>query len=302
MASIAFILLLVVAAIGIAVLLARVFKGPCGRQQSIEAQVALETVRPTLLAAEATNTSAPTALKRVGVDDVLAISLDRSPRWHAHTVPQMLAAGFVEKDFRRWRAVNGRALSERALQQLLTPNRQYVLQCSEQQLSGDDGRYTLGAVGCALSHWAAWYHVATHPDVRAALVVEDDVEFDVTNAPQRIAALVREAGEFDIMRLDAVPSAREHRMCYRSEPFSEHLVRERGLTYSAAAYVVTKRGARKLLHRALPLYEHIDHHPSYLAALYPTTFVALQVPRSKAFVRQNRLLQSTIRTRYSDRK
>lgn len=226
--------------------------------------------------------------------------MDGSPRWLENTVPNMQAGGFAETDYRRWRAVKGASLPPATLNHLLTPNRQYVATCAEQQRKGaEESQYSLGAVGCAMSHWAAWYHVANDPNVRAALILEDDVFFRVPDAPQQIAALVREAKgieNFDFLRLDAWPSPSSHRMCSKSRPFSEHMRQELGLTYSFTGYIVTKQGARKLLHRALPLYEHIDHHPSYLAALYPNEFFALMVPNEKAILHQNRALPSTIRT------
>lgn len=260
--------------------------------------VALETVAQTL-----NDSGAPTAnalLQSVGVDDAMVISMDGSPRWSEHTVPNMEKGGFTASDYRRWRAVKGASLSSERLGQLLTPNRQYVATCAEQQRKGaDESQYSLGAVGCALSHWAAWHHVANNDKVRAALVLEDDVFFRVPDAPRQIASLVQEAGgidKFDFLRLDAWPSPASERMCSKSRSFSERLRQELGLTYSFTGYVVTKQGARKLLHRALPLYEHIDHHPSYLAALYPRDFIALMVPNEKAILHQNRALPSTIRT------
>mgnify|MGYP000694607915 CR=1 FL=1 len=240
-------------------------------------------------------------LQSVGIDDVLVISLDNSPRWTTHTLKNLENGGFARNNYRRWRGVRGTSLPESTVNQLTTPNRQYLIGCEEHQRIGkiDSSQFSLGAVGCALSHWAAWYHVATNDNIRAALVLEDDVYFKTNDAPLRIASLVAEAGgvdNFDFLRLDPYPSAKNHNMCFRSSKFTQNLDRELGLTYHFTGYVVTKRGARKLLHRALPLYEHIDHHPSYLADIYPDEFLALMLGKGKSFMRQNRLIPSTIRT------
>ncbi len=243
-----------------------------------------------------------TVLQNAGIDDVLVISLDNSPRWNAYTLKNIESGGFKRNDYRRWRAVNGKTLSKDTIDQLTTPNRQYKIGCEQAQQSGnkDLSQFSYGAVGCALSHWSTWYHVANDPSVRAALVFEDDVTFKLPNAPEVIAHLVQEAGgveNFDFLRLDPYPSARDHQMCFNVAPWTQNLLRELGLTYNFTGYVVTKRGAQKLLKRALPIYEHIDHHPSYLAKIYPYDFLALLVPRDRSFVRQNRQIPSTIRTK-----
>lgn len=267
------------------------------RQDSLM-QVALDVTSSTRERSGTAKTSR--ALADVGVDDVMVISLDGSSRWPMHTVRNMESGGFKRNEYRRWRGVRGSALPKDTVSRLITPNLQYMIGCEEHQRHGkqDCSQYSLGAVGCGLSHWAAWYHVAHDPSVRAALVLEDDVYFKFPNTPEQVASLVDEAGgidSFDFLRLDPYPSARDHQMCFQSVPVSRNLDRELGLTYHFTGYVVTKQGARKLLNRALPLYQHIDHVPSYLATIYPDEFFALMLRFGKSVLHQNRQIQSTIR-------
>lgn len=253
------------------------------------------------------------SLKNSGVDDVLVISLDNSKRWTAQVQPQMRAAGFGKDEYGVWRGVNGWTLSRQDLKDVLSPQTFYKLHCDEQHRQNateeekeDEGVFSRGAVGCALSHIGIWKYVVAHPQVRAVLVLEDDVAFDsrVSDAPRRIAKLIEYAGgveTFDMIRLDGNESPRQHRMCAKMEKsHTPFLHRCMGMYYSFGSYIITKRGARALLKHCLPIETHIDNLPSFVTELNRTAdgdsgFVCYVVPRQGRFVRQNRALPSFIR-------
>lgn len=209
-----------------------------------------------------------------GVHDTFVISLGQdSKRWKA-AQKRLTAAGFPRQDFRRWPAVDGNALSNDALASAIVhPRALYTIENMPLCLYDVE---TWGTIGCYLSHWSLWYYVASN-QVPAILVFEDDVvpRWNIVRdkLPQMIGGLVKEAGgtnNFDIMRFEWMGFDKNVR-----ERHSANLYRSKGLVVNMGAYIITLRGARKLLRHAMPVNDPIDMLLAFTERTHDKDFVSL---------------------------
>lgn len=108
---------------------------------------------------------------------------------------------------------------------------------------------TPGEIGCLLSHKAVLEQIA-QSDARLALVLEDDVIVGPA-LPELLKELAARAGAFDLVRFLAGPKIDRLKKRKILGLGTGHLYRLLPLSCGAYAYVITPRGAQKLL-AALP--------------------------------------------------
>lgn len=228
-------------------------------------------------------------LARVDGPEAFVISMN-DERWDA-THQRLVAAGMQPV---RWPGVDGVALSkDREATAIVHPRVLYSLLNTPVCLHDVE---TWGTIGCYLSHWSIWYHVVQNR-LPAVIVFEDDIvpRYDRvgTQLSQQISALMREAGgpsNFDFMRFEWVPLTGAVR-----ERYSSNLYRSRGLVVNMGAYVVTYRGAQRLLRRALPVSDPIDMLLTYIERTAGDEFVSL-LSRNVIAVQDRRNFKSQIAT------
>lgn len=192
----------------------------------------------------------------IGYETFVISINENSPRWKAARY-RLEKAGMASSDIRRWPAVDGKAMStDSDAMKIVHPRVLFSLQNNPVCLHDIE---TWGTIGCYMSHWALWQYVVRN-NLSAALVFEDDVipRFDIvgTEFPEVIDSLIREAGgpsKFDFMRFEWV----DFKGAIRART-SPNLYRSRGLVVNLGAYVVTNRGARRMIQRALPISDPID--------------------------------------------
>jgi len=209
-----------------------------------------------------------------GVHDTFVISMGQDGRRWKAAQKRLTAAGFPRSDFRRWPAVDGNALSNDALASAIVhPRALYTIENMPLCLYDVE---TWGTIGCYLSHWSLWYYVASN-QVPAILVFEDDVvpRWNIVRdkLPQMISSLVKEAGgtsNFDIMRFEWMGFDKNVR-----ERHSANLYRSKGLVVNMGAYIITLRGARKLLRHAMPVNDPIDMLLAFTERTHDKDFVSL---------------------------
>lgn len=111
-----------------------------------------------------------------------------------------------------------------------------------------------GEIGCYASHLAAWQQLLDSGQAAMA-VFEDDVEIDV-DLPQVLEAIARLATPFDIVKLigRSREKIRERTPLLRDRD----LIAYRRIPSLTGAYVVTARGAAKLLARRRPFGRPVD--------------------------------------------
>lgn len=209
-----------------------------------------------------------------GVHETFVISVGQdSKRWKA-AQKRLTASGLPRDDFRRWPAVDGKALSADSLApSVVHPRALYTIENMPLCLYDVE---TWGTIGCYFSHWSLWYYVASN-QIPAILVFEDDVvpRWNVVRdkLPQTISGLVREAGgtnNFDIMRFEWMGFDKNIR-----ERYSANLYRSKGLVVNMGAYIITLRGARKLLRHAMPVNDPIDMLLAFTERTHDNDFVSL---------------------------
>jgi GR25 family glycosyltransferase involved in LPS biosynthesis len=197
------------------------------------------------------------------------INLDRrQDRW-IRAQKALKAAGFT--DVERVSAVDGTKLnlsqitkwvSTRGRVELLEPRRNF------ESLVG------LGAVGCALSHICLWKRLIEDKAHDEYAIFEDDVAFsspDLSDALENALAQIR---PFDVFLIGYL-----HLMCDTSD-FSSGLWRFHGRFFGTHAYVVSRRGAQRLLAHALPIEVQVDSYIGFMAMLDPE-FLLLGFEKSK---------------------
>ena len=141
-----------------------------------------------------------------------------------------------------------------------------------------------GAIGCYMSHASIWRTIVDS-GLSSALVFEDDVdEYSAhvhDNASVAVQQLVADAGgeqHFDFLWLSFC-STLFHGGVERPANYSNHLLRTRGPGQCTQAYLVTARGATKLLQAAFPIALTTDAFVAQMAAVNDD-FVLLRPPTS----------------------
>jgi glycosyl transferase, family 25 len=103
----------------------------------------------------------------------------------------------------------------------------------------------VGEIGCYASHLAVWQRIAAGEYGSAALVCEDDMRFPDEFASFLPALLARAPSGWDLIRLS--PRTKHAVVCVREIADGYSLVRYSRQPASAAAYLLSLDGARKLL-------------------------------------------------------
>jgi len=178
-------------------------------------------------------------------------------------------------------AVLGAELQRESIDSLLTVRALQNVQTRRRESFFDV--HSVNALGCYLSHVYLWTKVANGDFGQRLFVCEEDVcapQQNAMNLKKRVGFLVEEAGgvsNFDILWLSA-QSTYHHGGKEQRVDFTEHLCRTKGPLQCTQAYVLTQRGARKLLQDCLPTDIVTDAYLWHMARKYDD-FVLL-VPKS----------------------
>ena len=111
-----------------------------------------------------------------------------------------------------------------------------------------------GEIGCYASHLSAWQQLLDSKEALMA-VFEDDIEIDI-DLPQVLEAVARLGESWDIVKL----IGRSQEKTAERIPFlrGRDLVSYRRVPSLTGAYVITARGAEKLLRRRRPFGRPVD--------------------------------------------
>jgi glycosyl transferase family 25 len=105
-----------------------------------------------------------------------------------------------------------------------------------------------GAIGCALAHKYC-YEKLLDEDFQAALVLEDDVQMSSVDLEMVLDAM-NQVSEFDVISLFSRNAVIKRRPVLKLVNFAVH--RSVYYCHDAAAYIVSKKGAKKLLESQSP--------------------------------------------------
>lgn len=118
-----------------------------------------------------------------------------------------------------------------------------------------------GSIACYYSHTNLWKWLVHESDADALCVMEDDLKLE-EDSYEKLQALLRDpavaSGHWDIFNPGAFTEDRipiNSQICEYKRSFLFH------------CYIISRKGAEKLLKTAFPIQMHIDHYTSYCAAL-----------------------------------
>ncbi|XP_053953383.1 glycosyltransferase 25 family member [Anastrepha ludens] len=196
---------------------------------------------------------------KLTLDHIYMINLERRPERRVKMEKLFLELGL---DVEYVPAVDGKKLSPQQLQDM-----------GVKFLNGYEDPYhhrqmTMGEIGCFLSHYRIWEKVVER-EQNEVLVLEDDVRFQpyFKDSATRVLAQMRNVVEYDLLYFG------RKRLKEEKEPWvqgAENLVHA-GYSYWTLGYVITLKGARKLLaakplEKMLPVDEFLpimfNRHPN----------------------------------------
>lgn len=168
----------------------------------------------------------------LGVDQVYIINLLRRPE-RRERMSKTLQVLSIDATF--WPATDGKALTSQQLINLgirALPNYRDPFQKRPM---------TYGEIGCFLSHYTLWQHLV-ESDHSLIMVLEDDVRFTDNFRAKYNATL----SQVDWNTIDFLYLGRKAQGEGEEEVISSNLVKPK-YSYWTIGYIITKRGARKLL-------------------------------------------------------
>lgn len=124
-----------------------------------------------------------------------------------------------------------------------------------------------GAIGASLSHFKAWRQLLNTSGAPAIIIFEDDAEVPRDLKP-RLEQLLRELPPtgWDIIQLQLTTYGRGVTGCRPREGLKAPWQHCTGLM-GAYAYIVSRRGAERLLARAYPIEMHVDAYMAYMSSM-----------------------------------
>ena len=121
-----------------------------------------------------------------------------------------------------------------------------------------------GALGCYLSHITLWNKLINSIN-EYMLIFEDDVEPLVKDANVIINNIIKEKNDFDILLLGY--TLKDNNIISVSENLNKCM-----LFFGLHSYIITKKGAEKLLKHALPIDMQLDSYIPYYNLLLDKNF------------------------------
>ena len=121
-----------------------------------------------------------------------------------------------------------------------------------------------GAVGCSLSHFKVWEDLLAS-SAPATLVFEDDATIPVDLAPRLNHVLANLSPDWDVLQLQRTKFGSGISGCkpiQNDDPWQlcTSLI-------GTHAYIVSRRGAKRMLEYAYPIEMHVDAYMAYMARL-----------------------------------
>jgi GR25 family glycosyltransferase involved in LPS biosynthesis len=198
------------------------------------------------------------------VPPAICISLDRRPdRWN-HIKASADAAGLplerlVAVDAKTFDAVHHPAVSVGTAH-----NIQEGVRRSHYEIDA------AGAIGCSLSHFAAWRRI-TDEKLDAMIIFEDDVEIPVDIKERLEYVMANLPPNWDMVTFYMTQFRGGRAACKPVGNGSEWWSCRSQM--GAHAYMLSRRGAEKLLTRAYPIELHVDAYMAYMARLGEITIL-----------------------------
>jgi GR25 family glycosyltransferase involved in LPS biosynthesis len=128
------------------------------------------------------------------------------------------------------------------------------------------------------THVAAWRYLLEKTDAPALIIMEDDLRVDpdsYTKLKQLFEHPLIQSGDWDIMNPGALVKQRTD---------IDDVVSQYTYSYLFHCYIVSRRGAARLLEKAYPIEVHVDHYAALLAQMGALTVYG---PRVRIFYQRS---------------
>lgn len=189
----------------------------------------------------------------------VCISLDRRPDRWASFQESATAAGLIVDRLSAIDAKTFDAEKHPAVGIVTAHNIRYRTRRGHQEID------RAGAVGCSLSHFAAWERLRKSVDP-ALIIFEDDAQIP-PDFKERLQELLDQLPvEWDVINFQKMHVNKGERpACFPWEGGGEWEVCDS--VVGAYGYMISQRGAERLLSRAYPIEIHVDAYMGYMARL-----------------------------------
>jgi glycosyl transferase family 25 len=166
----------------------------------------------------------------------------------------------------RFSAVYGKNLDNNFINNITDPSVYYSItygRSTDEQMSG------LGAIGCYLSHIKLWQNLVNSETQNTFLIFEDDVEVNFSNKnnyTQNINYFVQNVittqPDWDFIFLGYSKPL----LIFSNDVCNKNICQIKDKTFCTHAYIINKKGAKKLLDKAFPIVHQIDSFISFMSA------------------------------------
>ena len=138
---------------------------------------------------------------------------------------------------------------------------------------------TKGGVGCYISHVEIWRNFLEHYDSEVGLVLEDDLVFNEKNVKDirsyiDNSPILQNTDMWDFCILGAYYGTKYHESVYPDDNNCMTIMKFEGMT----AYLINKKGIKKILDKVYPIQGHIDGFLSICAQLGYINICGPEIP------------------------
>jgi glycosyl transferase, family 25 len=159
----------------------------------------------------------------------------------------------------RFDAVYGKELDPEYFNKVVHPRVKYTIK-NGRNIDSEIG--SMGAIGCSLSHISLWEKISASEagSEDSFLILEDDVRPNQNTKEKMDEILKNLPKNWDIVFLGYMfPMLYEN----NDEKAGENLYKIKSILFGTHAYLINKKGAKKLLKMAFPITDQIDSYISY---------------------------------------
>jgi glycosyl transferase, family 25 len=192
---------------------------------------------------------------------ILVISLDRRPDRWAQFMERATAANIDPSRIVRLSAVDAttfNAIEHPSVSLLTAHNIKNKVRRAHYEID------SAGAVGCSLSHFKAWEYVQNSRS-DAVIVFEDDTQIPL-DFNERLATMVADLPEsWDLITFYNTPFMRGVNGCSSNPEIVASPWQSCTSLMGTHAYMVSRRGAKRLLARAYPIELHMDAYFAFMS-------------------------------------
>jgi glycosyl transferase family 25 len=160
----------------------------------------------------------------------------------------------------RFPAVYGKKLDNSFINDITNPSVYYTLTYDR---SLDEQIPSLGAIGCYLSHIKLWQKLINSED-NTMLIFEDDIELNFSKLNEInlfLQNVTSTQPDWDFIFLGYTKP-----LMFSNDLCNKNICQIKDITFCTHAYIINKKGAKKLLDKAFPIVHQIDSFISFMSA------------------------------------